>query len=961
MITPALYASCFLRLVATRFDGVRDMSKIKLSWALSGRGMQKRKDPGNPRGDWIQYFRDILERLGNNVDGISLHTYTHGPDPALISSGEKMQPPFQNYHYHFRAYRDFMAAIPPLLRDRPVYVTETDQYGAWRNRNSGWIQSAYREIHNWNQDPYNQPIQALILFRWIIGNPNDPRQVGWAVQNKAGVQNDFRNAMNHAYRLVLPRNRPEYLVEWLRVNAPSRMDPGSEVIIDVALRNAGRRAWAHTGAQAVRLGTRWLDVTSHAIAGWRTDLPRVIFAGQSVTIPAARIKAPTLPGAYTLEFDLVEGTSGWFAQQGSPTWKASTVQVGARYRVAWLRIDAPQSANATDTLSIPVRLRNEGSLTWSSDSEHPVLLTYKWLDASRNVVVADGLRTALGRAVAPLEEILLNARVQMPAESGQYILQFDMVHEFVTWFQWKDSPVFEVNVEARPATLDIAAQWLVAVVPQTLGAGETGSAYLQVKNIGSSTWPQTGDQDLQLGYRWFDAQEQELVLANVETWPMPGKIEPGKVATFRNLLFATPATPGSYRLVWDLKQNRIWLSTRGVAVVEMPVKVLAPDYGVAWRALDEWPNQMPPDQELSVNWLLSNVGARAWSASGEHPVHLVYSWFTGNGTPSEPWDTFRTRLPQDVPAGGDVKLLGVPFKTPPVLGDYVLRWDLVEEGNTWFFRQGADPWEVAVAITDRTRSLPWTARSSDNESQVALAFDGKTETFWDSRSSQKAGMWLQVDLEQELVLDRVKAISPGRGFPSGFKIKLSTDGQDWHLVAKRDRNWSNIDEAFAPCRARFIHLELIGQANSPATWMISEIAVSTTDPWSGATASHYSDDAYKAWDARLGTYWNTRAVKQRPGMWFQVDMGTLRDIERVTLDHPGNQMPRGYLVQVSADDQHWQEVGRKDDNWGQVDVAFPSTEARYVRVETANSSPYQPWGISEFVVWCSNPIWIHGW
>jgi hypothetical protein len=34
------------------------------------------------RANWIKYFTDILELLGTNLDGIALHAYTHGTDPA---------------------------------------------------------------------------------------------------------------------------------------------------------------------------------------------------------------------------------------------------------------------------------------------------------------------------------------------------------------------------------------------------------------------------------------------------------------------------------------------------------------------------------------------------------------------------------------------------------------------------------------------------------------------------------------------------------------------------------------------------------------------------------------------------------------------------------------------------------------------------------------------------------------
>jgi hypothetical protein len=671
-------------------------------------------------------------------------------------------------------------------------------------------------------------------------------------------------------------------------------------------------------------------------------------------------RAPDKPGRYTLELDLVEGVSGWFEEQGSPIWRLEEVRVGDRYRVAWLSVAAPSAGTVGETVTFAVRVRNGGALTWLPAGDRPVNLTYKWLNMDRNVVVADGLRTPLGNEVAPLEEIALDARVQFPSEAGQYVLQMDMVHEFVTWFQWKGSPVHETQVEAEPAVPDYAAEWLDYVGPERLVIGQMGSAILEVKNAGAEAWPTSGDGAIRLGYRWFDAQDSEVPVLGARTWPMPKTIEPGDTVTFRDVPFEIPQTPGAYRLVWDLKQGETWLSSVGVAVVEQPVQIVAPEYGVEWGVLEPWPAWMPPDEVLQAGLHLRNIGTKTWAAGGEHPVHLAYTWFTEGGALSEPWDTFRMRLPHDVPSGVAVDLFDIAFKTPGVLGFYLLRWDLVEEGRVWFFRRGGAPLEVPVEVSDRALFVPWKAQASHNPNDVALAFDGNPDTFWDSRATQEAGMWFQVDLGQVLVLDRVRVFSPGRGFPVGFKVKLSADGRDWHLVAEKSKNWSNVDVAFAPCQARYLRLEQTGKPEWPATWMISEISVSATTSWAGADASHYADDAHEAIDARLRTSWNTRAVKQRPGMWFELDMGSLRRIEQVALEHPQNQLPRGYIVQVSTDGQGWNEVGRKDDNWGRLDVRFEPLVTRYVRVKTTNSSRYHPWGISEFRVWRSSPVWMHG-
>jgi hypothetical protein len=708
------------------------------------------------------------------------------------------------------------------------------------------------------------------------------------------------------------------------------------------------------------LGYRWIEEDGNTIEGARTDLPHSVAPGQTVTLPAMSVKAPDKPGYYALELDLVEGTFGWFEEKGSPPWRAE-VRVGARYRVGWLNVVPPSEGTVGETTTMPVRIRNQGALTWVPTGDNPFNLTYKWLDTDHNVVVADGLRTPLGREVAPLEEISLDARVQFPSEPGQYILQMDMVHEFVVWFHWMGSPVYETLVEAKPTVQEYAAEWLEYAAPERLTAGETGSAYIEVKNVGAKPWPRAGDDAVRLGYRWFDAQGQEVSVASARTWPMPRTIEPDEVAAFPDVAFVTPQAPGSYQLVWDLIQSGTWLSTKGVAVIEQVVQIVAAEYGVEWEVLEPWPAWMPPGEEQRTSMQLRNTGTKSWAAHGDQPVHLAYHWFTRDGKLSEPWDTFRILLSDDVPPGAAVELIDMAFKTPPVLGNYILRWDLVEEGQAWFFRQGAAPLEVPVEISDRSFFVPWTARADHNPDDVVLAMDSNAGTFWDSRARQEPGMSFQVDMGRAMVLDRVRVSSPGRGFPAGYKLKLSEDGQAWRRVAEREQNWSDVDEAFPPCRARYLRLEPTAEPDWQATWMINEIAVSTTQPWAKAEASHYTNDADKATDAHLQTAWTTRAVKQKPGMWFGLDMGSLRRIERVTLEHPNNALPRGYVVEISTDGDEWREVGHDYANFKKLDVKFQPAMARYVRVVTTNSSNYYPWGIAEFIVWRSSPTWLRGW
>lgn len=185
--------------------------------------------PTNPTGDWIKYFQDVLAAIGDRCDGIALHCYSRGQRPEDIVNGDTFSPPYQNRYRGFLVYRNFMDAIPLGLRRLPVYITETQpligDQPDWLNQNTGWVQAAYENVHQWNQMAQHQPIQALCLFRWLN---TDPR---WCFSNKPNVLDDFRTALARRYALKLPANvapQPQTLeqavlqaaraVPWMPVN-----------------------------------------------------------------------------------------------------------------------------------------------------------------------------------------------------------------------------------------------------------------------------------------------------------------------------------------------------------------------------------------------------------------------------------------------------------------------------------------------------------------------------------------------------------------------------------------------------------------------------------------------------------------------------------------------------------------------------------------------------------------------
>lgn len=192
-ITPEMYARCYIACrTQIQMQAGHGTDRVVVG-AVAPWNAQTRY-PGNESGDWVRYFRDILVILGpEGCDGVTLHTYTHGQDANLINSEVKMAEPFQNRYYEFRAYQDFMRAIPPNMRHLPVYITETDEDAEWLDQNIAWVQRAYGEINWWNRQTGNQQIHALCLYRW-------PRIDKWYIEGKNGVIQDFKDALREDYR-----------------------------------------------------------------------------------------------------------------------------------------------------------------------------------------------------------------------------------------------------------------------------------------------------------------------------------------------------------------------------------------------------------------------------------------------------------------------------------------------------------------------------------------------------------------------------------------------------------------------------------------------------------------------------------------------------------------------------------------------------------------------------------------
>ena len=97
--------------------------------------------------------------------------------------------------------------------------------------------------------------------------------------------------------------------------------------------------------------------------------------------------------------------------------------------------NTPLSLISMETKTFNIKVTNNSqSFTWTSTGTNKVDISYHIYDKYENIVIYDGLRSPLPEDVSPGETVTLPITIKSPDTTGEYILEYDIVHEGVTWF-----------------------------------------------------------------------------------------------------------------------------------------------------------------------------------------------------------------------------------------------------------------------------------------------------------------------------------------------------------------------------------------------------------------------------------------------------------------------------------------------------------------------------------------------
>jgi peptidoglycan hydrolase-like amidase len=468
---------------------------------------------------------------------------------------------------------------------------------------------------------------------------------------------------------------------------PVSVPAGGSLQVQVVLTNTGNQPWNAAGTNPVNLTYHWYDANGVNTVVWdgvRTPLGADVAPAASRTVTASVLVPPTA-GAYTLRLALVKEGVAWFAPG-----PAMAVNALSAY-VAQFTAPALPKFIAGATYAIPVTLKNTGAAAWNAAGQNLIDLSYHWHDAAGNTVVWDGLRTPLPGDVPVGATVTPMLRITAPVAAGTYTLTIDAVREGVGWFGTMGSAPFRA-----PAAVEASRYAASYALPASIDAywAEAKTVSVTVTNTGNQTWSGAGPNPVNLSFHIFDAAGGTILWDGSRT-PIGADLAPGQSRTLA-VAFTAPTASGSYTLAIDLVREGIgWFADGGSPPARITFSVTSGLNG--GYAQTTTPGQVTIGAVIDLLVTVVNYGPRTWPAAGPNPVHLGYHIYGANTGTTYVWDGNRASLPSDVPASTQAT---VPIRVtvPAGVGDYVIAWDLVQEGIAWFSQIGIQTKREPFAI-----------------------------------------------------------------------------------------------------------------------------------------------------------------------------------------------------------------------------------------------------------------------
>jgi hypothetical protein len=287
-------------------------------------------------------------------------------------------------------------------------------------------------------------------------------------------------------------------------------------------------------------------------AATATFNPTSVPAGSSTTM-TVNVGATTPLGTYTLT---IQG-----AQSGGST-HSTTVGLTVISTQAWVAgynaSATPTSWSVKEAKSYSVTVTNLGSQTWSAGGSNPVRLGVHFANTGggygSNVWYTDQ-RFDLAANLAPGASVTLSITVTAPANSGTFVLEYQMVKELQFWFaQFADV--------TTTVTVPWAATYSVGATPTSWATNQTQTYSVTITNSGSQTWSAGGSNPVRLGVHFANGGGGygSNIWYTDQRYGLTGDLAPGASVTL-SITVTAPAHSGTLVLEYQMvKELQFWFA-----------------------------------------------------------------------------------------------------------------------------------------------------------------------------------------------------------------------------------------------------------------------------------------------------------------------------------------------------------------------------------------------------------------
>ncbi len=522
---------------------------------------------------------------------------------------------------------------------------------------------------------------------WVNVTSNPPniqghRDANYIVSQHGGQTacpgNGIYNIMDGFRRLTQATVQNGFFqLPYLEPNMPKAAFPGTPVPVSVTVFNRGVTPIAAGTGLSYRILRDGQVVTQGAVAA----IPAAIAPNAAATVNASFI--PPAVGSYIVRWDLQTNGQWWSSLYNTPV--RDVAFRSADWSVDWVKDNVPISWTAGETKIITVTATNDGGRIWPATGANPVRLGYKWVSNATGNTFPGANRAPLAVDVQPGQTVNLVIPITAPTYPTNYTLYIDLYKE--NEFAFADKGVAPDDTPTG-VSVDFKAQYNVPV-----GGVLSAPAF----TAGQTAFPTTSSFPVNLGYHWYNTAGVAVVWDGART-KLPGDLASGQSVNLTAQV-AAPTTPGTYSLRFDLVQEGVaWFSLKGAAPTDFTVTVtgqLVPAYGAGYSS--GVPTAPIAGTSTTVPVSITNNSNFTWTAGGANPVTLSYHWSTAAGA-TVVWDGVRTKLATDVPPGQSMQLQA-NLAFPSAAGTYVLKWDLVHEGISWFSGKGVAASATQVAVS----------------------------------------------------------------------------------------------------------------------------------------------------------------------------------------------------------------------------------------------------------------------